>query len=330
MTTIGIIGAGAWGTALAQSFARHGHDVTIWARDPGLADTINTRHINPVYLPDCPLHHNLAATANLADACSADIVVPVVPAQFMRDTLQQAAAYVVPGTPIVICAKGIEIASGKMMAQVASEIIPSSLTAVLSGPNFAHEVAHGLPAAATLACEDAKKIIPIRDALASKSLRLYVTDDVTGTQVGGAVKNVIAIVCGIVAGRHMGENARAAVVTRGLHEMAKMAESMGGRRETLMGLSGIGDLILTCSSMQSRNFSLGFALGQGQSLQDILKARHGITEGVPTTEALARLAAARGIDMPLVTALQSCLTGAADIDAAIHALLARPLQAENA
>ncbi|HEY8190339.1 MAG TPA: NAD(P)H-dependent glycerol-3-phosphate dehydrogenase [Micavibrio sp.] len=329
MATIGIIGAGAWGTALGQSFARNGHDVILWARDSGLADTINTQHENPAYLPGQTLHHGIAATNDLARTCEAEILVPVIPAQYMRETLKRAAPHIGSGKPLVVCAKGIEIASGRFMSQVAESILPTARVGILSGPNFAHEVAKGLPAAATLACADPDDFQTVRDTLASKSLRLYLSDDVIGTQIGGAVKNVIAIVCGIVAGRGLGENTRAAVVTRGLHEMARLSEALGGRRETLMGLSGIGDLILTCSSMQSRNFSLGHALGKGKSLQDILKERSGVTEGVPTTEALAALAARDKIDMPLVMALQSCLTGQMSIEEAMHALLERPYQMEN-
>ena len=329
MTTIGVIGSGAWGTALAQSFARHGHAVTLWARDPGLAEAINAHHINKLYLPDHPLHHNITATNDLGLTCTSDILVPVVPAQYLRAVLDQMKPYIQPKHPLVICAKGIEISTGKLMSQVAAETLPDVLPAILSGPNFAHEVAKGLPAAATLACTDLDAITPVRDALASKPLRLYLSDDVIGTQIGGAVKNVIAIVCGIVAGRNMGENARAAVVTRGLHEMARLAAAMGGNRETLMGLSGIGDLILTCSSMQSRNFSLGFALGEGKKLDEILAERHGITEGVPTAEALVKLAKEKNIDMPIVASLHHCLSGEMKIDAAIHALMDRPYQMED-
>src|SRR5688500_8764117 len=328
MTTIGVIGAGAWGTALAQSFAGNGHDVLLWARDPDLVETINTQHKTP-YLPGQALHRRIHATNDMAVVCGAEILLPVVPAQYLRATLEQAARHIAPGKPIVICAKGIEIATGKMMSQVAAETLPDASIGILSGPNFAHEVAKGLPAAATLACDKPDNFSVVRDALAGKTFRLYLGDDMIGTQIGGAVKNVIAIVCGIVAGRGLGENARAAVVTRGLHEMARLTEALGGKRETLMGLSGIGDLILTCSSMQSRNFSLGYALGQGQSLQNILKERPGITEGVPTTEALAELAARENIDMPLVTALQACLTGNMSVDEAMQALLERPYQMEN-
>lgn len=329
MATIGVIGAGAWGTALAQSFASKGNTVTLWARDPGLADSINATHINQTYLPETTLHSGITATADIGTVCQADIVVPVVPAQYMRATLEAMAAHIRPNQPVVICAKGIEIASGSFMSQLATSIMPQAKIGILSGPNFAHEVARGLPAAATLACDNTDDFKTTRDALASKNLRLYLSDDIIGTQIGGAVKNVIAIVCGIVAGRSLGENARAAVVTRGLHEMARLAKAMGGRRETLMGLSGVGDLILTCSSMQSRNFSLGYALGQGKTLQAILDERAGVTEGVPTAEALSKLARDKGIDMPLVNALQACLTGVLDIDAAMNALMDRPYQMEN-
>lgn len=329
MITIGVIGAGAWGTALAQSFARNERSVILWTRQASLAETINADHINPAYLPETTLHDHIFATPDMARVCRADILVPVVPAQYLRATLEQAAPYIAPGKAVIICSKGIEISSGKLMSQVAAEIIPHALIGILSGPNFAHEVAQGLPAAATLACADLEKITPVRDALASKTLRLYLSDDVIGTQIGGAVKNVIAIVCGIIAGRGLGENTRAAVVTRGLHEMARLAQAMGGDRETLMGLSGIGDLILTCSSMQSRNFSLGHALGQGKSLKDILGERHGITEGVPTTEALVTLAAQYKVDMPIVASLHDFLSGAFDIDTAIQRLLERPFQVET-
>ncbi len=328
MITIGIIGAGAWGTALAQSLAKNDRKVILWARDPALAETINVEHANPAYLHDIVLHDNIFATSDMASVCSAQIIVLVVPAQYLRATLAQATPSIAAGKPVIICSKGIEISSGKLMSEIAGEIIPQALSGILSGPNFAHEIAVGLPAAATLACADLKKIVPVRDALASKTFRLYLSGDVIGTQVGGAVKNVIAIVCGIVAGRGLGENARAAVVTRGLHEMGRLAEALGGDRETLMGLSGIGDLILTCTSMKSRNFSLGYRLGQGHALHDILHERHGVTEGVPTANALVTLAHQHRVEMPIVETLNHCLNGTLDIDRAIQTLLERPLSLE--
>jgi len=329
MITIGVIGAGAWGTALAQSLAKNGRKVILWARDPALAEMINVEHANPAYLRDIVLHDNIFATSDMASTCSAQVLVPVVPAQHLRATLEQAAPHIAPGKAVVVCSKGIEIATGKLMSQVAAETIPQALAAILSGPNFAHEIAEGLPAAATLACSDLEKITPVRDALASKPFRLYLSNDIIGTQVGGAVKNVIAIVCGIVAGRGLGENARAAVVTRGLHEMGRLAEALGGDRETLMGLSGVGDLILTSTSMKSRNFSLGYHLGQGSSLKDILGERQGVTEGVPTAQALVTLAHQHHIDMPIVEALHHCLNETLDVDKAIQSLLERPLAMET-
>lgn len=325
MTTIGVIGAGAWGTALAQSFASNGKDVTLWARDASLADDINLAHQNRKYLPGIQLHPNISATTDLVAICACDILLPVVPAQHLRSVLQIAAPHIKINKPLIICAKGVEMETGKLMSDIASDLIPMAMIGVLSGPNFAHEVARGLPAAATLASIYNTKIIPVRDELASHNFRLYATNDVIGTEIGGAVKNVIAIICGIIAGKNLGENTRAAVVTRGLHEMAKLAEAMGGKRETLMGLSGIGDLLLTCSSMQSRNFSLGHALGEGKSLSSILGSRHGVTEGVPTAEAVVKLAKQYNVDMPLVTAANMCLQGTLSVESAMQQLLSRPL-----
>ena len=329
MTTIGVIGAGAWGTALAQSFARNGKHVMLWSRDAALADDINITRQNRKYLTGIDLHPAIKATPDLAAVCKADILLPVVPAQHLRSVLQIAKSHIANETPVIVCAKGIEIETGKLMSDIAGDILPAAMIAVLSGPNFAHEVARGLPAAATMASIYKTMMDPVRDELASKTFRIYSGHDIVGVEVGGAVKNVIAIICGIVAGKGLGENARAAVVTRGLHEMARLAEAMGGKRETLMGLSGIGDLLLTCSSMQSRNFSLGYALGQGQRLDSILGSRQGVTEGVPTTEAVANLATNFKIDMPLVMAAHAVLKGKINVDEATKQLLDRPLVKEG-
>ena len=330
MTTIGVIGAGAWGTALAQSFAHNGKRVMLWARDGDLTDEINLTHQSRKYLPGLQLHPDIKATPDLKAVCQCDILVPVVPAQHLRSVLQQAALHLAHDKPVIICSKGIEIQSGRLMSDIASELLPTATIGVLSGPNFAHEVAQGLPAAATLASIYHGRLLKIRDELASKTLRLYVTNDVIGTEVGGAVKNVIAIICGIAAGKNLGENARAAVVTRGLHEMAKLAEGLGGKRETLMGLSGIGDLLLTCSSMKSRNFSLGHALGQGRSLDSILQGRAGVTEGIPTAQAVTALAERLHIEMPLTQAVHQVLQGKLNVDVAMKQLLDRPLGHEVA
>ncbi len=325
MTTIGVIGAGAWGTALAQSCARNGKKVMLWSRDAALADDINITRQNRKYLTGIELHPGIHATPDLAAVCTADILLPVVPAQYLRSVLTIAAPHIANDKPVVVCAKGIEIETGKLMSDVASDLLPGAMVAVLSGPNFAHEIARGLPAAATLACIYNTRILRVRDELASRNFRLYNTNDVIGTEVGGAVKNVIAIICGIIAGKNLGENARAAVITRGLHEMALLAEALGGRRETLMGLSGIGDLLLTASSMQSRNFSLGHALGQGQRLEGILGSRHGIVEGIPTAAALVKIAEKFKVDMPLIAAAHHCLQGKLSVEDAMKQLLDRPL-----
>lgn len=330
MSTIGVIGAGAWGTALAQSFARNGKPVALWARDAALADDINLTRQNRKYLPGLQLHPDIKATTDLSAVCQCNIVVPVVPAQHLRSILQLARADIGNDKPVIICAKGIEIETGRLMSDIAGDLLPTAMIGILSGPNFAHEVAQGLPAAATLASIYHTRLIKVRDELASKTLRLYASNDVIGTEVGGAVKNVIAIICGIVAGKNLGENARAAVVTRGLHEMARLAEGLGGKRETLMGLSGIGDLLLTCSSMKSRNFSLGHALGQGESLPRILQARAGVTEGIPTAQAVVALAERLRIEMPLTSAVHQVLQGHMSVDDAVHQLLDRPLGHERA
>lgn len=322
--TIGVIGAGAWGTALAQSFARNGKKVMLWARDAQLSDDINLIHQNRTYLPGIQLHPDITATPDLAAVCQCDILLPVVPAQHLRGVLQIAAPYITHDKPVIICAKGIEIESGRLLSDVAGDLLPTAIIGVLSGPNFAHEVAQGLPAAATIASIYHSRLIKVRDELASRHLRLYISHDVVGTEVGGAVKNVIAIICGIVAGKNLGENARAAVVTRGLHEMARLAEAMGGKRETLMGLSGIGDLLLTCSSMKSRNFSLGFELGQGRTLASILQSRAGVTEGIPTAHAVSALASRFSIEMPLTQAAHQVLQGQLSVDDAMKLLLERP------
>lgn len=328
MATIGVIGAGAWGTALAQNFASHDHDVKLWARDLALADDINLTRQNRIYLRDIPLHQKIKAQNDLADTCAADIILLTVPAQHLRGVMTKAVPHIHHNIPVIVCSKGIELETGKLMSDVVGDLLPASMVGVLSGPNFAHEVAKGLPAAATLASIYNTKILPVRDTLSNQRFRIYTTNDVVGTEVGGAVKNVIAIVCGIIAGRNLGENARAAAVTRGLHEIARLAEAMGGRRETLMGLSGIGDLILTCSSMQSRNFSLGYALGQGKSLPSILEERRGVTEGIPTAAAVMQLAARFKAEMPLVGAVHACLNGTLGVEDALQQLMERPAKDE--
>lgn len=330
MQKIGIIGGGAWGTALAQTMAASGKDVIIWARETDVVDSINTRHENTPFLAGVPLHLNIRATNILAEAVRTDAVLVVTPAQHTRTTLAAMKPDLDPATPVVICAKGVEIETGALLSQAAADTIPQSKLAILTGPTFAIEIAKGLPSAVTLAMKDAEEAAALAAALSSRNLRMYASDDIVGVQVGGAVKNVIAIACGIIEGKKLGESARAALVTRGLAEMSRLAAALDGKRETLMGMCGVGDMILTCSSMQSRNFSLGAALGQGQKIDDILAARNSVTEGVYTAKALVVMAKNNAVEMPIADAVHRCLSEGADVDEMIGRMLDRPVKAERA
>jgi glycerol-3-phosphate dehydrogenase (NAD(P)+) len=328
MQRIGIIGGGAWGTALAVTARRAGRDVILWAREAEVVAAINERHENPLFLPGIAIDAAIAATGDLAVAAAADAVLLVVPAQHLREIAAALAPSLRPGAAVVICAKGVEAATGALMSEVAAALLPGAPLAVLSGPTFAGEVARGLPTAVTLATADPAVGRAIIAALGTRSFRPYLSDDVVGAEIGGAVKNVLAIACGIVAGRRLGDNARAALITRGLAEMVRLARVKGGRAETLMGLSGLGDLTLTCTGVQSRNHSLGFALGEGKSLSEILGPRRSIAEGVSSAAALGALGRRLGVDMPIVAAVDAILHHAADIDETIAGLLARPFRAE--
>lgn len=326
---IGVIGGGAWGTALAQAYAHEGRRVLLWAREADVITAINDRHENTPFLPDVPLNKNITATDNLGDAAAAPVILLVSPAQHVRGTMAALKDHIHHDEkPVVICAKGIELSTGKLLTTAAHEAAPNLNTAILTGPTFAAEIARGLPSAVTVAVRDAVTGENLRAALACRTLRPYIGDDLTGAQIGGAVKNVIAIACGILVGKGLGESARAALMTRGLAEMARLAVALGAKRETIMGLSGAGDLMLTASSMQSRNFSLGFQMGQGRSATDILGERRAVTEGVHTARAVMELAAQQGIDMPISQAVNACLNDNVDIDDAIATLLDRPLKAE--
>lgn len=329
MQKIGVIGAGAWGTALAQAMAVSGKDVILWAREPEIVTAINDKHENTTFLSGIPLSPRIRATASLSDAAQGDILLIVTPAQHVRATLENLKGELSTGKPFVLCAKGMEIESGLLLSQVAKETLPDHNAAILTGPTFASDIARGLPCAVTVAINDKDIGAQIVEGLKSRTFRPYFNDDVIGTQIGGAVKNVIAIAAGVIQGRGMGESARAALVTRGLAEMSRLSTAMGGKKETLMGMCGVGDLILTCSSMQSRNFSLGMALGQGLSLKDILAARQSVTEGVHTAKALMVLAKNHAVDMPISSAVHACLSEGANIREAIDALMERPLRAEG-
>lgn len=327
---IGIIGGGAWGTALAISMLRAGRDVTLWVRRSEIAEAINRDHVNTTYLPGIQLDPRLKATTDLAALASCDVWIMATPAQHVRATAQQLRKIDShPAVPVILTAKGVELGSLALLSAVVAEELPDHAVAILSGPSFAHEVAQGLPAALTLAMKDKEIGKKLAMVMSAPAFRLYQTDDVIGAQIGGAVKNVLAIASGIIAGRQMGANASAALITRGLAEMMRLGAALGGQAETLMGLSGMGDLVLTCSSPQSRNMSLGIALGQGQPLAKILASRSGVTEGVTSAASVLGLAKQHQVEMPIVTAIDAVLNHHADIDAVIAGLLARPLKTEK-
>lgn len=323
--TIGVIGAGAWGTALAQMLASDGRTVMLWAFEPEVVAAINAEHRNPAYLPSAVLARTIRATGDLGDFAVLETVLVVTPAQVLGRVLSG-----LPRSPrdLVLCSKGIEAGSGRLMNDVAREAAPGSSIAVLSGPTFAHEVAAGLPTAVTLACEGGRaqweRLAP---AIARPTFRPYYSDDVTGAEIGGAVKNVLAIACGVVDGLALGQNARAALIARGFSEMLRFGVALGAETETLSGLCGLGDLVLTCSSTSSRNFSLGKALGQGARAADLMADRRTVAEGAHTAPVLADLAARSGVAMPIVAAVDAILKGA-DARAVVADLLARPLRAE--
>ena len=328
--TIGVIGAGAWGTALAQTAAKAGRDVLIWSFEQDVADVINNKHENTIYLPDVALEPNIAAVTAMADLDVCDAVLAVAPAQHLRGVLEKFAPFAKRGLPIILCAKGIEQSSLSMMSQVLAETIPSAIPAVLSGPSFAIDTAQGLPTAVTLACKDEKTGAALIEALGTPRFRPYLATDLIGAEIGGAVKNVLAIGCGIVEGRGLGKSAHAALIARGFAEMTRLAMALGAQRETLAGLCGLGDLVLTCSSPQSRNMSCGLALGRGVHLDDILGSRRSVTEGVASAPAVVALAKRHGVEMPICEAVNEVLAGRTTVEAAIEALLARPFTLESA
>jgi glycerol-3-phosphate dehydrogenase (NAD(P)+) len=328
LQTVGIVGAGAWGTALALVARRAGRDALIWGFEPETVAAINSQHRNPVFLPGVVLDPAIEATSRVNEVATCDLLLMVTPAQHLRAIAEELAHYVREGQPVVICAKGIEQATGMLLSDVAGKTLSEAEVAVLSGPSFAPEIARGLPAAVTLAAAAESLGRALSHALSYPSFRCYWSGDVRGAEIGGAVKNVFAIAAGIVAGKKLGASAHAALVTRSFAEMTRFAMAFGARRETLTGLSGLGDLVLTCGSSQSRNMSLGIALGQGRSVSETLKARHSVTEGVHTASAVIELAAARGIEMPIAQAVHAVISGLATVDQAIEALLARPIRAE--
>lgn len=324
---IGILGGGAWGTALAQVLASDGTPVELWAREAEVVEAIGTRRENPLFLPGVKLSESIRATSDLTSVGELDPVLVVTPAQHMRSVLNDLPAN---GETLILCSKGMEAGSLRLMHEVAREEHPGTPIAVLSGPTFAHEVAGGLPTAVTLACEDIELARKLAALVARPTFRPYAADDVVGAEIGGAVKNVLAIACGVVEGRKLGQNARSALISRGFAEMTRFGLARGARAETLAGLSGLGDLVLTCSSTSSRNFSLGKGLGEGRAAAELLADRRTVAEGAHTAPVLARAAREAGVDMPIVSAVCALLAGEASVDEVVERLLSRPLRSEGA
>lgn len=325
MSKVGVIGGGAWGTALAQ-VAAEGGDTVLWAREPEVVESVNRTHENRLFLPSIPLNPAIWATGDLEELAGCAMLLVVTPAQHMRSVLQSMPRLEMP---LILCSKGMEEATTLLMHEVAREAQPDASIAIVSGPTFAHEVAARLPAAVTLAVEEQAVGETIRARLARPWFRPYLSDDLTGAEIGGAVKNVLAIACGVVEGRRLGLNARSALISRGFAEMTRFGLARGARRDTLAGLSGLGDLVLTCSSTSSRNFSLGKGLGEGRSAAELLADRRTVAEGAHTAPVLKRAADAAGVDMPIVGAVCALLAGEVSVDAVVERLLARPLKSET-
>ena len=324
---IGILGAGAWGTALATLAAARGRPVAVWARDPDHAARLEQTRENRRDLAGVALPETVRVSAAIEPLHDCDVILAVVPAQAMREALASVAPVLRPGLAIVICAKGFERATGFLLGHVARAVVPACRVAALSGPSFAAEVGRGLPTAVTVAAETRADAAAIAALLGTAAFRIYHTDDLIGVETGGAVKNVLAIACGIAHGRNLGASASAALMARAFAELLRFGQAVGARPETLMGLSGFGDLVLTCGSPQSRNFSLGLALGRGEA--GPAGAGHSLTEGVATAPVLVAKARALRVSMPIAECVAAVLDGRMPIDAAIGALMARPASAES-
>jgi glycerol-3-phosphate dehydrogenase (NAD(P)+) len=320
---VSVVGAGAWGTALAGVAARAGREVVLCTRAPALAAEIASTRINPK-LPGAKLDARIGVTGDLKIAASAEVILIATPAQNLRAAAADLSPHLAGATPLIACAKGIERGTHKFMTEVIAEAAPSARAAILSGPSFAEDVARGMPTAVTLAAKDAELASLLVQALGSATFRPYHTSDVRGVEIGGAAKNVLAIAVGIAVGKNLGASAQAALTTRGFSELARFGRALGARAETLVGLSGLGDLILTCSTPQSRNFALGLALGRGEA-----RPKDKLAEGEFTAPVLMELAAAEGVDMPVSNAVADILRGAVTIDNAIESLLTRPFKAEG-
>ncbi|WP_122466902.1 MULTISPECIES: NAD(P)H-dependent glycerol-3-phosphate dehydrogenase [Brevundimonas] len=327
--SVGVMGAGAWGTALAQVMARRGHDTLLWAREAEVVESAAQVRENTAFLPGVRLEDNVSVTGDLSVLSQADMILAVPPAQHMRATLASFAPYCAAGTPIILCAKGVERGTLKLMTDVLAETLPDARAAVLSGPSFAAEVSRDLPTAVTLACADEDLGRRLLEAVATPRFRPYLVTDMIGAEAGGALKNVLAIGTGIVEGRGLGRSAHAALITRGFAEMTRMAVALGAQRETVAGLCGLGDLVLTCSSSQSRNMSVGLALGRGETLDQALSGKRSVAEGVESAPAVRELSARLGVETPICEAVASVLADEQSVEEAIDGLLSRPLRSEH-
>lgn len=326
MQRISVLGAGSWGTALASTARRAGRDVMLWTRDPAYADKLSATRRSPA-LQNVAIDPGIRVTASLADAARADAILVVVPAQATREVVGLIGNHVASGTPLIACAKGIERGTRKFMTEIIAECAQKAVPAILSGPSFAHDVVRGLPTAVTLAAPDEMLAAALSQALASPAFRPYHSTDIRGVEIGGAAKNVFAIAAGVVSGRGLGSSAAAALTTRGFGELLRFGKACGARNETLTGLSGLGDLILSCSSPQSRNFTFGVNIGMGHSPGGLQKST-GLAEGAFTASVLTEMARQHNIDMPIVEAVSAVVDGRLSVDAAIEGLLARPVRSE--
>lgn len=331
METIGILGAGAWGTALALVASRAGKKVLLQAREQEVIDAVRQNNENTPFLPGVPLNPNISVTNSFEEVLSAaDVVLLVIPAQFLRASCKSFSGFWKSGMPAVVCAKGIEQKTGALMSEILAKELPQAPIAVLSGPTFAAEAAIEKPTAVTLACADKTLGKHLVETLGTLSFRPYYSSDIISVEIGGAVKNVMAIAAGIVEGKKLGDNARAALITRGLAEISRLSVALGGKAETLMGLSGLGDLVLTANSTQSRNYSVGLALGEGKSLNEILSNRRSVAEGVYTAEAVVERARAVNVEMPICEGLMKIMNENVPVDDVLYSLLSRPFKSENA
>jgi glycerol-3-phosphate dehydrogenase (NAD(P)+) len=322
---VAVLGGGAWGTALAIAARRAGNEVRLWARDPATVEALNTGAANERYLPGVTIDDGISASTDMAEAVAgATCVLVVTPAQSLRQVLLKARDAVAPGIPLVLCAKGIERDTGLLLSDIAAEIMPKNPVAALSGPSFAIDVAHGLPTAVVIAAADGELAADLAQRLSSPRFRCYSTDDLIGVEIGGALKNVFAIAAGAVVGANLGASAQAAMVTRGFVELRRLAKSFGARPETLMGLSGLGDMMLTCASSQSRNFAYGVAIGRGAPRDSLPLA-----EGVATASIAARIARERNVKAPIIATVDLLLGGAITVEDAVSALMTRPLRSED-